>query len=91
MKLVESVEKLFLCAFLTYNKLDIVDQQYVDISVFITELIHRGIVSVTDRVNQFICKYLRRYIKNLHARIVRLDKVSNGMHQVGLAKSDSSI
>ena len=43
------MEKFFLCRFLTDNKLDIIDEEDVVVSVFFTELRGGNIVFVPDR------------------------------------------
>ena len=57
MQMVERMEKLFLRTFLTYNKLNIVDQQYVVISILFAEGRHGKLVPVftyLKSVDQFI-------------------------------------
>ena len=50
------MEKFFLCRFLTDNKLDIIDEEDVVVSVFFTELRGGNIVFVPDRIDQFVRK-----------------------------------
>ena len=54
---IKGMKKFFLRAFLANNKLDVVNHQNVDRSVFIPQLGHGGGIAVTDRVNDFICKF----------------------------------
>ena len=56
------MEKFFLRTFLSNDKLNIIDQENIDVTVFFTELCHCRIVSVTDGIDQFIRKTLGRNI-----------------------------
>ena len=85
------MEKFFLCRFLSYNKLDIIDKKYIDISVFFAEFGHSGVISVTDRLDQLICKFFAGNIQNLTVFIMLNNVMSDGMHKVGLAKSGASV
>ena len=51
---VESVEKFLLRALLSYNKLNIVDQENVVVSVLFAELRGGDIVFITDGVDQLV-------------------------------------
>ena len=51
---VEGVEELFLSCFLSYYKLDIIDQQNIDVAVFLPEGRKSRVVAVTDRPDQFV-------------------------------------
>ena len=55
---IKGVEKLLLCTFLAHDELDIVDEKHIDGTVFFTEFRCGYIVFITDRVDQFICKFL---------------------------------
>ena len=50
------MEELFLGTFLSYNKLDIVDQKNVIVSVLIAEFSRRVVVFASDGVDQIIGK-----------------------------------
>ena len=43
--MVKCMEELFLCTFFSYNELDIINQKYIIITVFIAEFRHCGLVS----------------------------------------------
>ena len=64
------MEKFFLCRFLTDNKLDIIDEEDVVVSVFFTELRGGNIVFVPDRIDQFVRKLLTCNVENLRFWIV---------------------
>ncbi|MMZ65548.1 hypothetical protein D1872_279580 [compost metagenome] len=82
MQRVEGMEKLFLCRFFTSDELDIVNQQYIDISVFITETLSP---IVTDGVDEFIRKFLGGNIYNFTARTMFQNIMTNRMHQMCFA------
>ena len=64
------MEKFLLRTFFSDNKLDIVDQKHIIVSVFLTEFRGGNIVFVSDRVDQFICKFLGCHVQNLCARVI---------------------
>ena len=51
---VKGMEKLLLCALLSYNKLNIVDQENVVVSVLFAKLCGGDIVFITDGVDQLV-------------------------------------
>ncbi len=59
--------------------------------VFLAEFTHGGVISVTDRLDQFIGEFFAGNIENLTVVIIFNDKMCNGMHQMGLAKSCTTI
>ena len=93
--MVECVEELFLCTFFSYYKLNVVDEEYVVISVLIPELGNRGFISGgfshLQSFDQFIGKCLAGYIEDFFLFFLVQDKVGNGMHQMGFSKSHASI
>ena len=91
MQVVKRVEKLFLCGLFSDDKLDIVDQQNVDITVLFTEFCHSSIIAVSDRFNQFIRKGFTRYIKYSGLWIIFQDKVCDRVHQMGFPQSNTSV
>ena len=64
------MEKFFLCRFLSDNKLDIIDEEDVVVSVFFTEFRGGNIVFVPDRIDQFVRKLLTCNVENLRFWIV---------------------
>ena len=51
---IEGVEKFLLCALFSYNKLNIIDQKNVVVSVLFAELRGGDIVFITDGVDQLV-------------------------------------
>ena len=64
------MEKLFLCSFLTYNKLDIIDQQNIKLAVTVTEVGRRHVVLVSDGIDELVNEGFRGDITDLRVRIV---------------------
>ena len=64
------MEKLFLCSFLTYNKLDIIDQQNIELAVTVTEVGRRHVVLVSDGIDELVNEGFRGDITDLRVRIV---------------------
>lgn len=86
---IEGMEELFLGPFFFRNKLDVVDQKYVDISSILASELFVGIV--LNRVDQLVGKGFGREVEDLGILVFGKDVVSDCMHQVGFAKSYSSI
>ena len=89
------MEELFLCTFFSYNELDIINQKYIIITVFIAEFRHCGLVSgsftVLQSFDQLICKCLTGYIEYFFLWILVQNKMRDRVHQMGLSKSNTSI
>ncbi|MNN13837.1 hypothetical protein D3C81_1268830 [compost metagenome] len=81
MQCIEGMKEFFLRRLFTSDELDIVNQQNIDISVFITETLSPV---VTDGVDKFIRKFLGGNIYNFAARTVFQNIMSNRMHQMRL-------
>ena len=93
--MVKRVEKLFLRTLLADDELDIVNQQDVVIAVLVPELSHGrfiiGGLTFFQGFNQFVGKCLACNVENLLFRVLIQYKMSDGMHQMGLPKTDVSI
>ena len=79
------MEKFLLGTLLSYNKLDIIDQENVVVAVFFPKLCGGNIIFVSDCVDQLIGKGLGTDVKNLGFRVVFQYKrlhASNGFFQV---------
>ena len=85
------MEKFLLGTLLSYNKLDIIDQENVVVAVFFPKLCGGNIIFVSDRVDQLIGKGLGTDVKNLGFRVVFQYKMSDCMHQMGFSKSYASV
>ena len=82
------MEKFFLCPFFFGNKLNIVDQQHVNVPVFVAEFL---VFVVLDGQDQLIGEGFAGYIKHLRRWILIQYKVRDGMHQVGFAQPGVSV
>ena len=85
------MEKFFLCRFFSYNKLNVIDQKNINISVFFTEFGHSRVISVSDGFDQFIGEFFAGYIQNFAVFIVFNNIMSDGMHQMCFSKSGTAI
>ena len=56
------MEKFFLSTFLTNNKLNIIDQKYIIISVLFPEFRGGNVVFISNCIDQLIGKFLRSNI-----------------------------
>ena len=82
------MEKFFLCTFLFCDKLDIVDHQQVDFSVFVTEFLH---FIVLDGIDQFICECFTCDIQHLCIGVFIHYEMTDGMHQVRFAQTGVTV
>ena len=82
------MEELGLRAFFAGKKLNVVDEQHVDRSIAFAE-IDDSIVA--DRVDHLVHESLGRDVRQLEIAIVLKDVLTDGMHQMRLAQSHSSI
>ena len=90
-KTVKCMEKFFLSGFFSYNKLNIIDEKNINISVFFTEFAHCRVISVSDGFDQFICKFLTGYIENPAVFVVFQYKMSDGMHKMRFSETGSAV
>ena len=88
MERVESVEELFLHALFIGQELNIVDQQDVNIAELVPERDHPVI---TQRINQFIREFFTGNVADGSLGLAALDFMANGLHQVGLPHSHTTI
>ena len=82
------MEELFLSAFLLRQKLNVIDQQDVDVAEFVAEAGH---LVITQRVDHFIGEFLAGDIANCSLRHCALDLMPNSLHEMGLAHSHSAV
>lgn len=64
------MEKFLLGTFLSYNKLDIINEKNIIIAVFFPEFCGCNVVFVTDRIDQFIGESLGTDIEDLCAWVI---------------------
>ena len=85
------MEKFLLSTFLADDKLNIVNEQHVVVSVFFPEFRGRNIIFVPDGIDQFVGEFLTGYVEDLCFRIVFQNKVGDRVHQVGFAQSHAAV
>ena len=85
------MEKLFLGGLFSYNKLHVVDEQYVDVAVLVPEIVHGRGITVTDGVDELVGEHLGGDIQHPGLGIRLQDIVGDGMHQMGLPQSYASV
>ena len=86
------MEKFLLRRFLSYNKLNIINEKDINVTVFLAEFTHGGVISITDGLDQLIGKFFTCNIENLTVIIIFNNKVGDGMHKnVVLSKSCTTI
>lgn len=85
---VEGVEKLLLHGLLLGDKLNVVNQQYVDVTIALAKL--EAFVHL-NRGDQFVGERLTGHVHNPRGRIVSLNRVADGVHQVGFAETHAAV
>src|SRR5512142_1572360 len=80
------MEKFFLCRFFARDELNIVHKQDIDRTVFGPKLL---CCTIADSINNFICKLLRRNIKDCKSCLYA--QMSSSMQQVRFAQPDTTI
>ena len=82
------MEEFLLRLLLALQKLDIVDDQTVNITVLLAEGLSRLIL---DRIDDFVRKLFTGGVEHLHAGVVLLDAVADSVHQVSLAQTNTAV
>jgi hypothetical protein len=85
---IESMEKFFLGAFLASKELNIVDEQGVYRAVEALEFIDRIMLQGLNHVRD---EALRVQVDNLRRGFLLQHHVAHGVHQVGLAQTDTAV
>ena len=78
------MEELDLGLFFLLQKLDIVDQEEVRVSVLFTEII---VFTALDRRDELVDETLAVDVNDLLGWHLLLDRITYGMHQVGLTET----
>ena len=82
-EIVEGVEELFLDTLFAGEKLDVVDQQHVDVPVALAEF-REGIL--LERLDELVGEFFRRKVGDPRVGVGAENGVSDGVHQVGLTE-----
>ncbi len=91
MKHIKGMEEFFLCTFLSYYKLDIVDHEDIHRTVLVPQLGHGRRITASYGFDYFISKGFGSDIDNLHIRVLFQHEMSDGMHKVGFTQSGPTI
>lgn len=86
-KRIEGVEEFLLGIFLAGDELDVVDQNTVNVTVFIFELID---IFGTESRNKFVAEGFGGKVTDFEIRIVFKKLPANGLHQMGFANPDAT-
>ena len=84
------MEKLFLCTFLSYNKLNIINKKGIYITIFFSEFF-RCKYTFLYGFNNFVCKLFTCNVENSCIFLIFKNIMGYGVHKMSLAKSYSSI
>ena len=85
---IKGMEKFFLRAFFLGNKLNIIDEQNINIAVFISKFL---VFIAADGIDQFIGESFTGDLEHFCFRIFIQDIMGNRMHQMGFAQTYISI
>ncbi len=85
---VEGVEELLLRLRFLLQEVDVVDQQHVGVAVLRLELVR---VLLADRLDELGGEVLRGHVDDLHVVHLVVDRVADGLDEVGLAESDAAV
>src|SRR5882762_8508684 len=87
-KRVECVKEFFLGTLFSPKKLDVVDQEKIDLAIALSEFDQ---ITVLDRVDELVDEQFTGDINNLYVFLLGPNVLPDGLHQVGLAKTNTAI
>ena len=85
---VKGVKELFLRSIFSLQKLNVINKQQVDAAIFFLKFVR---YTVLNSINQFICEVFGGYIDHGFEACVLQHLVANGVHNVGFAKTHSTV
>ena len=85
---VEGMKEFFLRPLLAAEKLNVVDQKNVGLTITLAEFDE---VTVLDRIDELINEKFARKINDLRVFFLRHSILADGLHQVRLAESDTAV
>ncbi len=88
MQLVEGVEELVLRGFLAGEEMNVVDQEQVEFAVTAAE---RGDAAGLESLDEIVGESLGRDVGDAGLRVAGVDRVSDRVHQVGLAETGRTV
>ena len=87
-KRIECVKEFLLGPLLATEKLDVVNQKKIGLAITLPEFDQ---IAVLDRVDELVDEQFTGDINHLHVFLLGPDVLADGLHQVGLAKTDTAI
>ena len=87
-KRIERVKEFFLRTLLASEKLDVVYQEEIDLAITLSEFDQ---ITVLDRVDELVDEQFTGDINHLYVFLLGPNVLADGLHQVGLAKTDTAI
>jgi len=87
-EIVKGVKELFLDALFAREKLDIVNQQHVDMAVSLTEL---GQAILLQCLDKLVGEFFGRKVRHPSIGIVAQNRVANRVHEVGFAQAGVAV
>src|SRR5215472_9603889 len=85
---IERVKKFLLRPLFTAEELNVVDQKKIGLPITLAEF-HQ--ITVLDRVDELVDEQLTRHVDHLHGFPFRPDELTDGLHEMGLAQTDTAI
>ena len=85
---IERVEELFLNALFAGEKLDVVDQKDVGLTILFAEFDQ---LIVLNAIDVFVCKFFRRDIGDTRSLFIGGDMMANSMEQMCFSQADPAI
>src|SRR5438132_10339575 len=87
-KCIECVKEFLLGPLLATQKLDVINQKKIGLAITLPELDQ---IAVLDRVDELVNEEFAREVDDLHVFFLRPDILTDGLHQMRLAQTDSAI
>src|SRR6266576_5031126 len=87
-KRIESVKEFFLGTLFAPEKLDVVNQEEISLPITLPEFDQ---IAVLDRIDELVDEQFTGEVHHLHVSLLGPDILADGLHQVGLAKTDTAI
>src|SRR5690348_8383971 len=85
---IERMKEFFLRTLFTSKKLNIIDQEKIDLPIAFSEF---NEITVLDGVNELVDKQLAGNVDDFYVFLLRPDVLADGLHQMCFAKADTSV
>ena len=82
------MKEFLLGAFLASQKLDVINQKKIGLAIAFPEL-HQ--ITVLDRIDELVDEKFTGNIDHLHVFLLPPDVLTDGLHQMRLAKTDAAV